>query len=55
MTAETPFQAVQLFWTNFDTTPRTVDSAAAAPTVVLDDATNPINPSGAQEPACGAR
>ena len=49
MTAETPFQAVQLFWTNFDTTPRTVDSAAAAPTVVLDDATNPINPSGAQD------
>ena len=49
MTAETPFQAVQLFWTNFDTVPRVVGSAAAAPSVALDDATNPINASGLQD------
>lgn len=49
MTAETPFKSVQLFWTNFDTTPRAVNSAAAAPTAALGDATNPINPSGAQD------
>ncbi len=50
MTAETPFQAVQLFWLNFDTVPRVVGSAAAAPTVALDDATNPIDASGVQDP-----
>jgi hypothetical protein len=45
-TAETPFHAVQLFWTNFDTVPRVVSAAAAAPSATLGDAANPVNAAG---------
>ena len=45
-TAETPFHAVQLFWTNFDTVSRVVSAAAAAPSTLLGDAANPVNAAG---------
>ena len=48
-TCETPFHAVQPFWLNADLTSRTIGSVSVAPTVVLNDATNPVNSSGQQD------
>ncbi|MGI4942024.1 MAG: hypothetical protein ACRYHQ_15935 [Janthinobacterium lividum] len=49
LTAESPFSAVQLVYLNSDTTAHRVDAAAVAPTVMLSDATNPVNPLGIQD------
>ena len=48
-TCETPFWGVQPFWLNGDLAAHAVGSVAVAPTVVLNDATNPVNLSGQQD------
>lgn len=48
-TCETPFQAVQPFWLNGDTTTHQIGSVSVAPSVVLNDATNPVNANGQQD------
>ncbi|MGI4798733.1 MAG: hypothetical protein ACRYG8_32770 [Janthinobacterium lividum] len=48
-TCETPFWGVQPFWLNGDLAAHTIGSVAVAPTVVLNDAINPVNPSGQQD------
>jgi hypothetical protein len=50
MTSESPYYAVQLVYLNADAVAHRINAAAVAPTVLLDDATNPVNPSGVQDP-----